>query len=192
MAAPGSQLRHVKGRLILNPTSADTPGGDSAYGGKILGTYQSFRLRKIPLRESLRAEEYGGERVDSMHLGFDIEATAVLRNWDADALANRFPNSAVAGVGGSVRQVFEAGTALIPGQWMTDFSAALMWAPFDVAHTGLYIFNSVPFYREAFEERLGAFEDLALEDVRWLCLRSGSTKKYRMASMTDIQAAAFP
>ena len=189
MTTPSSQLLHVKGRLILTPTSADTPGGDGSYGGKILGTYQALRVRKIPRFDPLTEEGYGSEVVDNMHLGFDVEATAVLRTWDADALANAFPNSA-AGTG-STRQIFETGSSLVPGQWMTDFSALLMWAPFDVSHPGLLLYNAVPFYRQETELRLSAFEDLAVEEVRWMCLRDASERVYRLAVMTDLQTA-FP
>ena len=188
MTTPTEKILHVKGRLVINPTNL---AAAFPYGGTVLGTIQAFRLRKIPRADLLTEEANGGELVDLMHLGFDVEATAIMRNWDTDLLAEQFPNSAAPGVSGVVRQLHHPGTILVEGQWLSDFSSVLLWAPFDPSHPGLLVYNAVPFYRGEIALRLSAFEDLSLEDVRWLCLRDGSDRTYRLASFSDL-VAVFP
>lgn len=185
MAVSTEELFHVKGRLIRNPTDLTLA---FPYGGKELGTFQEFRLRRLPRDEPLT--EIDGEAVDALYQGTDVEVTGVLRNYDPDALLEAFKNSATSGAGGNT-QLFEPGSALVPGQFLTDFSAVLLWAPFDVARPGLLVYNAVPRYRDGLDLRLSAFEDLALEEVRWLCLRDGSDRNYRLADFADL-VANFP
>ncbi len=191
MAAKTTKLLHVRGRLIQDPTSADTPGASGDYGGTILGTYQAFRLRQIARSALLTEEGRGGETVDAMHLGFDFEAQATMRTWDADALAEHFPASLAAGASGSVRQMLDPSTSYEPGDWATDHSSALLWAPHDPVHPGLYLPNAVPHYLDEIEYSLGGYVETAL-DARWRALRTPGFPTYHLASMSDIQARAFP
>lgn len=187
MTTPTSTLLLVAGDLILGPNSA-TAGASGNYGGTKLGTFQGFRLRHIPRTEPLTEEAYGGEVVDLLSLGADVEATAILRSWDADALAEYFPNSAAPGGSGVVRQIFHPGSTLVEGQWMSDFASGILLAAFDPSHPSLYIPNAVPYHKEEIELALSAYDDLHLEAARWLCLRDGSDRAYRLASISDVVA----
>jgi len=185
VTTPTSTLLHVAGDLVLGPNSA-TAGASGNYGGTKLGTFQAFRLRIIPRTEPLTEEAYGGEVVDVLSLGADIEATAVLRSWDADALSEVFPNSAAPGGSGVVRQVYHPGSTLVEGQWMTDFASGILLAAFDPNHPSLYLPNAVPYHKEEIELSLSAYDDLHLEAARWLALRDGSDRSFRLASISDI------
>ena len=71
---------------------AKLAGGTLSVGGTSLGTMLAVALEVVGFADAIRAEEWGGETWDLVYKYEEWVATALLSNWDADALSNWYPN----------------------------------------------------------------------------------------------------
>lgn len=126
MAAPTSEQIFAGGTLVWNPT---TTAGSSPWGGTVLGSMLDVFLEPVVRTDPIQAEEYGGELADEVYLSEEWVATAVLTNWDGDALARIYPNVGTGGSGDRI-MTYPGGT-LARGGRMSSRAGVLMLAPYD-------------------------------------------------------------
>jgi len=153
--AIGSVTNFIKisGRIAHTPTDflAAFP-----HGGTAMGEIREGGLAFNPEFEALTAEEYGGTTVDFVQRGPSASFGAVLREFDADALAAIFPNIATGAASGRpiVRgRVFDTttgSTPVQPGALASDRAVSLVVSPRATdEHPAIYIPNAIPLLDEA-------------------------------------------
>jgi hypothetical protein len=142
----------VPGQLCLDPTSLS---GEFPYGGTALGVVSGIVIRTRSLHHEITAEEWGRQTVEVVHGGTSFVLAALLRGYDADALAAVATDSAVGSPSGErvVRFRADQGRA---GSLLSELVAGtLLFAPLaPIRHPAVLVHDAIPV--------LGASDDLAL------------------------------
>lgn len=186
MAAADEQLIFAGGRLILTPTDLGTAPN---YGGTQLGTVQDVALTCVTRTAPIVAEEYGGEVVDEIYMGEEWVCTAILRNFDPDAITAIFPNTSAGtvdhpGPGGNHPTITYPGSTIAIGDLYSGKEQIILYAPDDVSnHPGFLLYAAIP-RPDPEPIRFGHYDDLAVM-VTWLCIRDSSSRTLRIAPIAD-------
>ena len=80
----------IKGKLYWGVTTAD---GDAPYGGVELGSVRNMVWAPVPNIGRIRAEEWGGQTAGKIYNGENVVFSAMLREWNNNAIAEIFPNT---------------------------------------------------------------------------------------------------
>jgi hypothetical protein len=180
---PRAALRNP-GRLVADPTnlSAAFP-----YGGTELGLIHRMRWRDGLRARGVAAEEYGGVEVEYVVHRSTCALVAVLRGWDADAIATVFPG-ATSGTS-SGRGVYAQDSAVEAqraGARLTTLGHALLFAPLAAAeHPGVLIYRAVPTPEIAEDVQLsldGEFE----RAVAWRGVPDDDLRTFQVALIEDM------
>jgi len=144
MTTPNARnIVFAPGRLSYGATSLTT---DYPHGGTALGNVRA--IRAIPGRryEFVRAEEFGGERIEALDVGGDgWVLSAILRGCDNDAYAALFPNTSV-GTTSQHRLITEtASSTNRAGRLLASTGVRLVFTPYALEdHNFLVLHRAVP------------------------------------------------
>ena len=180
---PRAALRNP-GRLIKSPTDLSAA---SPYGGTDLGLIHRVRWRDGFRSRGVGAEEYGGVEVEFIVYREACALVAVLRGWDADALAAAFPG--VTTGSGSGRAVYSQShdvQAQSAGARLADRAHVLLFAPLAAAeHPAVLIYNAVPVPEAAAEVQfsLDAEMDRA---VAWRGIPNSDRQAFAVGLLEDL------
>ena len=140
MAAPTeTNVYRAAGQLCINPTNL---GVAFPHGGTSLGLVSEARLRSATRSFTVRAEEYGSEVTEEIHLGRDWVCAVTVKGWDNDTLGTIFPNTAAGGSSG-VEVISEPG-GKDPGTLLTGNAVKLCFSPFESQHPGFLVYRAIP------------------------------------------------
>lgn len=153
-----NQCLQAPGRLVINPTdlSAAYP-----YGGTELGAVHQIGVRRTAGSFDVIASEYGGAVVETIQGGENWVLGAYLRDFDNDAIATVFPNTATGTTTKrrGVKHWADAASPVRPGAKGSDRSVKLLFAPYDVDRCrAVYFFRALPRVEEQWEMRLAVDE----------------------------------
>lgn len=176
MGTQSATQLNVPGLLIAAPSTAAQA---SAYGGTILGTAQAVFLEPRPRFEPITAEELGGDVIDEIHLGEELNLYVRFAGSQNDTL-DRILYTSTSGVA-SIPGTFGAGSLL------SSKAFALLFAPEDSAQKAVYLYRAVPKH-----DRLRpAFSGYTPHgwDVRFLAVEDASGNKAEIGPVASIQSA---
>jgi hypothetical protein len=146
-----SEALRVPGRLIKNPTdlTAARPGG-----GTDLGEVADIVFLVGQKHGVIVAEEFGGQVVEDVMAGESAVLTAVLRQFDEDALGSVFPNAAAGSVTGKRKIEYAPGKTSggykLPGTMRSTLAFKLVFWPDDVLrHRFLVLYKAMPMVDES-------------------------------------------
>lgn len=163
---PGA-VKRVRGRLSWNPTDLTQ---DYPHGGTALGLARDHEFQPNIEHKKLAAEEWGGSTASVLYTGEDPMFLAVLRDFDADALATVWPNVRTT-LGGRVTLTYRPGdeSTNLPGTQLDDTHAGLLvFTPDDEdQHDWIIIYRAVPVVQVAAAMALHLDEDLGFP-VAWI------------------------
>jgi len=164
----------VPGRLCINPTNLAT---DFPHGGTELGTVRECYVEDLTTTWEVRAEEYGGEVVESVYTGSGYAFGCILRQFDDTALSTIFPNT-VLGTVTQRRGIYwpqkTGGSAVREGHLLSSRSVKLLFSPLDsVRNRAVYFFRALPRVAETARVML-SFKDRAEIPVIFLAIRDSA------------------
>lgn len=172
-AGDANKIFRTPGIVVANPSNL---AGDPPYGGTQLGTVQFGRLRPIERFDEVVAEEYGGETTEIVLRGRDYVCTALVRQWDNDAI-QRFFRSTAAGSSGT-RVISEPADEA--GDLGTGIAISVLFAPNDPRHPAWLLPRAVPLIQEAAELQASIVSEFnlavvfrALRDANGYAVRIG-------------------
>lgn len=175
MAAPTSTQVFGFGRLIANPTTAVKA---SNYGGTVLGTVGAVALRPRMRSDPQVSEMRGGQVVDVLYRGPDVDAVVLFKGWDDDALAIAF--------GSTTADLVKLPGTQTSGSWLGDTSFGLLLAPDRDASPGFYMPRAVAMH-DRLEIPFSGYLPIALA-LRFLALPPASGDLCQIGTVADLQA----
>ena len=158
-ASDSSRVAYAPGSLVVGPTnlSAAFP-----HGGTLIGGTNGCALQCFTGYYPVTAWEEGGAPVEFIHRGAAWGVGAFLREWDDDALAACFPNTAVGAVS-QHRVVSEPGTRA-PGHRLSALAVKLLFVPDDPKRAPAWIlYKAVPMPKEGTDMLFRHDAELGLE-----------------------------
>lgn len=182
-----AKIRYLSGRLVANPTdlSAAFP-----HGGTELGTVRRLVFTARSERPPVRAEEFGGAEVEYIRGAQDAALAAVLREWDPDAIAAVFPNTATGSVSGKPvlrGQVFGAGVTK-PGTLASDKALVVLVSPDATDRAeGLILPNALPMPEEQLELQFAIGVEAGLALVFRAVPHATSGKTFELGRIRDLE-----
>ncbi len=186
MATPAvSQALRVPGKLIVNPTDLSTA---SPYGGTELGLVRDVTFtRTDETRRVIRAGEFGGEFSSVVRGGVGWAGSFGVRGFDADAMAQLFPNTFSAGGDTNLR---EPGTVQA-GMLADDDAVVLLFDPVDATnHPGVLFFKAIPLIAEEVELMFGDAVEIVWA-VGFLAVRDDEGRMIETAKISSMSQLLF-
>ena len=182
MATPDTtKIYRVPGRLCINPTNLGTA---FPHGGTAIGVASQMRIVTGLEEARITAEEFSGQAVEAVLGKRDFFMSALLRQWDNDAIATLFGSDATTGASGD-KVINWPGTDR-GGYQLSARSVKLCFTADRVTeHPSLLIYKAVPLYAEAEALRLTVLAELAMPVV-FLGLRDGSSRVASMGLLSDL------
>lgn len=171
------------GKLCVNPTNLSLP---FPHGGTGLGVVRNIVFRPEFRYEDITAEEFGGQRVESIATSHGCILTATLQSFDAEALRELFWNTEEGAYSGrrGVRE-FAAATNRA-GFLLSSRSVVLLFSPDDTDRAPmLLIRRALPQPVEAMEGSFQLNSDIAMA-VAWVGIRDTSGRFYEWMYRKDI------
>jgi hypothetical protein len=128
------------GRLVRNPTDL---AAVCPHGGTELGLARNVVFRFGIVTYTIRAEEWGGVAAGVLNCGSRGELTAVLREWNASAIATLFPGYAL-GASGAATIADDVNAAARAGALVSG--AKILVAPYlsDDVQPAILLYNALP------------------------------------------------
>lgn len=117
---------NVPGRLCYGPSSLATA---FPHGGTAIGTTRAGKLIRYATEKEIRDEAFGTEIRDVVLSGENYAFACILREWDDDAIALMFPNTAAGAV--SQHKVVETPGSNRPGLLLSAKKVVLLFSPDD-------------------------------------------------------------
>ena len=181
---PKDVLVAVPGRLCVNPTGF---GVAYPHGGTAFGIVKAIAIRPGYGYEDVTAEEYGGERVETVATGENWVFAAIMRSWDHDGLSRVFPSEAVGGSGQPLvtppSLVANTGRA---GRLMSAASVVLCFSPDSpLHHPGFVMHRALPLLDETAEANLSLARPQELLVV-FRAIRNAAGKAVSWGRLADI------
>ena len=182
MALPdATKIYRVPGRLAIDPTNLATA---FPHGGTALGIASKMRIITGIEESRVTAEEFGGQTVEAILGKRDFFMSALLRQWDNDAIGMLFGDDSSAGASGD-KIVSWPGTDR-SGYQLSGRSVKLVFtADRQTEHPSLLIYKAMPLYAEAEALRLTVLSELAMPVV-FLGIRDGSSRVAAMGLLSDL------
>ena len=179
-----NRVLSVPGRFCYGPTdlSAAFP-----HGGTALGYVGEIAYRPNISYEGFPGEEYGDAFVARLRYIGTGAVSAVLRQWDEDALALHWPDT-TATADDNVR-ISVPGTAR-SGDEVTGEGIVLLFSPLDPRNPGALFFNAIPELDETLQLRFNLSDDLVTA-VSFACMRD-STGRDVQVDILDNLSAVYP
>lgn len=173
----------VPGTLWKNPTDLDA--GSSGYGTQLGVVRELFLEVDVPYAYIL-GEEYGGARVDAVRSSEGCAIGGLLQSWDADLLADIFPNTAVGSPSGK-RRVVGPGSSLV-GALLSSRSFPLLFVPDDVDRHPMFLMrNALPAVEETFRISMRLDEEFGIP-VLFYGIRDASNRLFDWGMAHDLAA----
>jgi len=152
-------ILHMPGRLYADPTdfSAAEP-----YGGTRLGMFKQIVLRFGSEHKTITAEEWGNQVVQVIHGGTSLVVAATLREFDNDALAAIFLDTAAGSPSGErvIKIRADAGRA---GTKLTTKAMKLLFVPRAATRQpSIYIRQAVPVLADETSIALATHEEVGI------------------------------
>lgn len=172
------------GHLVSGPTNL---GAAFPYGGTPLGVTRANVFRPGVKTRLHPAEEFGGITVEATQYGQVPVFGAVLRSWDADALALLFPSAPVGSVSQERVATHNVVTASVrPGYRMSAKTFKLLWAPEDtVQGRALIIYAAIPSVDESAEMALSMSEEFGF-GVLFHATPDAAGRVYEQGKLSDL------
>ena len=135
-----AQSLRVPGRLVKDPTNL---AAAFPYGGTELGLVRGLWIEPRPRYFEVTAEEYGGEPVELIELGWSVYVGTLFRAHDNDAVSAVWPNTATGSSSGD--EVIEWPGTVRAGGKLASRSFKLLYVPRDVGnHPAALIYKALP------------------------------------------------
>lgn len=178
-----ADISKFPGKLCVNPTDLSTA---FPHGGTGLGVVRSIIFRPEFRYEDITAEEFGGERVESLAVSQGCILAATLQSFDGEALRNLFWNTEAGSVS-SVRGVKESSAGSTrAGFLLSSRSVVLLFSPDDTDHAPmLLIRRALPQAQESMEGTLNLDSDVAMA-FAFVGIRDTSGRLYDWRMRKDI------
>lgn len=175
-------IMHLDGYLCLNPTDVST---DFPHGGTAIGEMRDGEFRYGERERLIIAEEFGRVAVDGFRVMESPVLTAVLREWDDDALAAVFPDTTT-GASGRVVIRGDVGTnGRRAGGLLSDLAVTLCFSPRSLdQHSFIILYSAIPVLRRTVHELRTDREIGTL--VAFYGLPDASQRLYRVAHRSDV------
>ena len=182
MALPdATKILRVPGQLCINPTNL---GIAFPHGGTAIGVASQMRILTGLEESRVTAEEFGGQAVEAVLGKRDFFISALLRQWDNDALAMLFGSDASAGASGD-KVINWPGTDR-GGYKLSSRSVKLCFtADRFTEQPSVLIYKAIPLYAEQEALRLTVLRELAMPVV-FLGVRDGSSRVASMGLLSDL------
>jgi hypothetical protein len=187
VAAPSAQnILRVSGTLVMNPTNlAIAP----PHGGTILGLTRSMIFKPGIKTTQVTAEELGGTAVEAYYTGENVVFTAILREFDPDAINAIYPEASLASSGDPLFQYQPDGAHQErPGSRLSAKSFKLLFVPkaFDT-HPYILIYKALPAVDETVEIMLAFNHEVSIPVMFFGIPDDASSRKvYQMGRREDI------
>ena len=185
MAAPvETNVRRAVGRLCIDPTGSLADPTDYPFGtGTALGLVTQVRLVTESREFVIRAEEYGGEATEVVHLGRDLTVFCMVHGWDDDTHNTIWTNTAAGGTSGNVVITEPGGKD--PGTLLSGNAVKLLFTPFESNHPGFLVYRAIP--NLAASTRLNFGLELKLGYLAvFRALRDGSERVAQIGQLEDL------
>jgi hypothetical protein len=179
-------ISKIPGKLCVNPTDLSTA---FPHGGTGLGVVRNIVFRPEFKYTDIRAEEFGGERVESIATSRGCILTATLQSFDSEALREMFWNTEEGTVSGKrgVREYAAASNRA--GFLLSSRSVVLLFSPDDTDRAPmLLIRRALPQPQESMEGTLNLNSDIAMA-LAWVGIRDTSGRFYEWKYRKDITLA---
>lgn len=185
-AAVASEILHVPGRLIVNPTTLALASAPD-FGGTPIGNAAEVVVRIDHRDHLVRAEEFGNEIVEVVEAGEDFVMAMFLRGFDVDAMLTVFENSVKSSLTGKP-VVSYPGSSIPAGSKGSDRAVRLLYAPENTEeHPAVLMYRGIPLLEEAAQIRFG--RSLSREfgtPAIFRGIRDSSNRLYQIALLEDL------
>jgi len=196
------KILRIAGKLCINPTDiSDT--AQFPYGGTALGVTRAAEFRFGIKTALVTAEEWGQAPVESVYTGEVAVFAFVLREFDNDAIATLFPNTAVGATSGD--RVIEGRVDGVgvnrAGYLLSDKAVSLLFAPqvdkttttpgsttfipYDLQPM-IYVRKAIPMVEEASMLQLSLAEEVGIGVVFQGIPDGGTGKVYEVGKRGDL------
>lgn len=162
MATPNPQnIKRVAGVLVANPTDLSIA---PPHGGVELGLTRSLIFRTGIKSTQVTAEELGGTSVESYYVGENVVFSAILREFDPDAIVDIFPTASVGASGDPMIQYQPDGSHQSrPGMRLSSKSIKLLFVPkADDNHPYVLVYKALPAVEETSEIKLSFADEVGI------------------------------
>lgn len=175
-ARDAGKIYRVEGKLLA--AASFNFAAAFPYGGTELGTCHEITVIPVPRADPVLAEEYGGEEVETVHLGFGWLATAVVRGWDPDALEIPFTGVSADGTGAPV--VSMPDSSFEEGDLYTSRATAFAFVATDDRYPSLLLPRATPLVSQTARLKWALLDELSAV-VAFRVYRNGSGKHVKFA-----------
>jgi hypothetical protein len=187
MATPNPQnILRVAGVLVANPTNLAL---DPPHGGVELGITRGLIFRTGIKSTQVTAEELGGTTVESYYTGENVVFSAILREFDPDAIVDIFPNASVGSSGDpTIRYQPDGVHQSRPGMRLSGKALKLLFVPkADESHPYVLIYKALPAVEETAEIKLSFADEIGIP-VMFIGIPddAASRKVYEVGRKEDI------
>jgi hypothetical protein len=187
MAAPSAQnIKRVPGTLVENPTNlAIAP----PHGGTILGLTRSMIFKPGIRSTQVTAEELGGTAVEAYYTGENVVFTAILREFDPDAITAIFPRATVGASGDPMIEYQPDGSHQArPGMRLSTKAIKLLFVPKATdSHPYIIVYKALPAVEETLELMLAFNHELGVPVMFYGIPDDASSRKvYQIGRKEDI------
>lgn len=184
MASPSTKnVLRIPSRLAWNPTNLSTA---YPHGGTALGLARAIAWKPGIHARPITAEEWGGITVEAVYAGSTVLLSAVLREWDRDAISTIFLDSAAGGTtarrvarGRETTESYRAGTSL------ASKAGVLLVSPESSQHPAIILYRAIPIPDVAAEIRMALSEEFGFP-VLFHGTPNGSGDTHRIGLLSDL------
>lgn len=178
-------IRWIPGRLSYGPTSNATLLQPYPHGGTGLGVKRAATADPNQTYGIIKAEEYGGERVEVIDTGGEgWTLAAILRGYDDQAVSLLFPNVAAGSV--SQHSVITAPGTNKPGRLLAASGIVLVFTPDAPDHHPMIVFHRAVPMLDAQAKMALAWNSPFEIAVVFAALRNASGKAVSVGYRQDI------
>lgn len=158
-------IRRFRGRLTWNPTDLTTA---FPHGGTELGLVRDLIFRFGIETEEIRAEEWGNVPTEYVYKGSSAFLTAILREFDNDAIGVIFPDTPTGSVTGDqiIRGAVSTADVTIGGTLLSTLSGVLVVSPDSPeSQEFLVLYNALPLVEETSQLQISAGDEMGIAVV---------------------------
>lgn len=184
-------ILRLPGLLVKDPTSLasvptpeDLRTASTIFGGTVLGVTRNVEARWVVRSRNVVAEEWGGTVAERVYIGESLVLAAVLRNYDADAMATIFPRTSAGSTSGA--RVVEQDFAQTSSRAHIRTPHKILFVPVAVETTPLVYLPAARALHDATAKMaLGLEEEVGIGCV-WQACPNDSGVAYRIALREDL------
>jgi len=184
MSSPNlSSVLNVPGRLCYGPTSLDTA---YPHGGTSIGSVHKVAIVPVQTRKEIKNEAFGQEVSEVIWCGENMVLAAVVRQYDAEAVALLFPNTSIGSV--TQQRVISGPTTSTnrPGFMLSEKAVVLLFSPLDPDRTPAILFyRAIPMMEESARMELALQKRFEIGTV-FISTRDATGRTYSIGFLKDL------